>query len=107
MRICDSAVTVVITGMAILLFLGFFAANLPFISKRLLLVLPMKGGKHIGWNFLELFVLYFIVGGVSLLLEGQLAPRHSQNWEFYAITACLFLVFAFPGFTYRYLWRKR
>ena len=52
-------------------------------------------------------MLYFIVGGVSMLLEVQVAPLHSQNWEFYAVTACLFLVFAFPGFTYRYLWRKR
>jgi hypothetical protein len=42
-----------------------------------------------------------------MLLEQQIAPRHSQNWEFYAVTACLFLVFAFPGFTYRYLWRRR
>ena len=93
--------------MALLLLLGLAAANLPFITKRLLLVIPVKGDKHIGWHFIELLVLYFIVGGVGMLLEGQLAPRHSQNWEFYALTACLFLVFAFPGFTYRYLWRKR
>ena len=52
-------------------------------------------------------MLYFAVGGLAWLVErfsmGQVA---AQNWEFYAVTACLFLVFAFPGFVYRYLWRK-
>jgi hypothetical protein len=33
---------------------------------------------------------------------GQLAP---QDWEFYAVTRCLFLVFAFPGFVYKVLWK--
>lgn len=93
--------------MTILLLLALAAANLPFIVDRLLFVIPLKSEKHLGWHLLELLVLYFVVGGVSMLLEQQLAPRHPQNWEFYAVTVCLFLVFAFPGFTYRYLWRKR
>lgn len=92
--------------MAILLLLALAAANLPFIADRLLLLVPLKNKKTLAWHLLELLVLYFIVGGVSMLLEQQIAPRHSQNWEFYAVTVCLFLVFAFPGFTYRYLWRK-
>jgi hypothetical protein len=96
----------VISGMTILLLLGLAAANLPFIADRLLFV-PLKNKKTLAWHLLELLVLYFVVGGVSMLLEQQIAPRHSQNWEFYAVTACLFLVFAFPGFTYRYLWRRR
>ena len=29
------------------------------------------------------------------------------KWEFYAITFCLFRVFAYPGLIYRYFWRKR
>ncbi len=52
-------------------------------------------------------VLYFVVGGLALLLErraGQIAP---QGWEFYAITATLFVTLAFPGFVYRYLLRRR
>ena len=28
------------------------------------------------------------------------------NWEFYAVTGSLFLVFAFPGFVYRYFWQR-
>ena len=34
---------------------------------------------------------------------GQIA---AQGWEFYAITAALFLTFAFPGFVWRYLLRR-
>ncbi len=90
-----------------LLLLALAAANIPFISERMLLVMPLKNGKHLAWQLSELLVLYFIVGGIAVLLERQLTTRHSQNWEFYAISICLFLVFAFPGFTYRYLWRKR
>lgn len=95
-----------ITGVAVLLMLALAAANLPFIADRLLFVFPLKKQKNIAWHLLELVVLYFIVGGVSMLLESKAAPLHSQKWEFYAVTTCLFLVFAFPGFTYRYLWRK-
>jgi hypothetical protein len=90
-----------------LLLLALAAANLPFIADRLLFVFPLKTQKNIAWHLLELVVLYFIVGGISMLLEYKVAPLHSQNWEFFAVTTCLFLVFAFPGFTYRYLWRKR
>lgn len=96
-----------ISGTVILLLLALAAANLPFIADRLLLLVPLKNRKNLAWHLLELLVLYFLVGGASMLLEQQIAPRHSQNWEFYAVTVCLFLVLAFPGFTYRYLWRKR
>lgn len=95
------------SGIVILLLLALAAANLPFFADRLLFVIHLSRGKHLAWHLLELAVLYFAVGGVSILLEQQLAPRHAQNWEFYAVTVCLFLVFAFPGFSYRYLWRQR
>lgn len=92
----------------LLLSLAFLAANLPWFSERLFYVIPLKTRpKNIGWCVLELIVLYFIMGAVAFYTErasiGQTAP---QNWEFYAVTACLFLVFAFPGFVYRYLWKK-
>jgi Na+(H+)/acetate symporter ActP len=91
----------------ILLLLAALTANLPWISERLFHTVTLKSGKHIGWRLLELIVLYFLMGGIALLTEkkvmGQAAPQH---WEFYATTACLFLVFATPGFVYRYLWRR-
>jgi hypothetical protein len=31
-------------------------------------------------------------------LNGEI---YAQDWEFYAVTLCLFLVFALPGFIYR------
>jgi len=81
-------------------------ANLPFINQRLLAVVPLKKTKGLGLRLLELVVFYFLVGGLALLLEqraGQITP---QGWEFYAITAALFLTLAFPGFVYRYLYKR-
>lgn len=84
------------------------AANLPFFNHRVLAVGPLlQPRKALIVRLAEMIVLYFVVGGLALLLEkraGQIAP---QGWEFYAITGTLFLVLAFPGFIYRYLVRRR
>jgi hypothetical protein len=94
------------TNITILLLLTFVAANLPWFSEKLFYVVPLKQ-KHFGWHLLEVVTLYFVMGGVSILVErktmGQAALQH---WEFYAVTVCLFLVFASPGFIWRYLWRR-
>ena len=90
----------------ILILLAFLAANLPWFSERLFYLIPVPS-KHLGWRLLELVVLYFLVGGLARLAENSAAGQAAkQHWEFYAVTACLFLVFAFPGFVYRYLWRR-
>lgn len=82
------------------------AANLPFLNERLLAVLRLRSGpKSLGLRLLEMVLLYLAVGGLGLALEhrvGQIAP---QGWEFYAITATLFVTLAFPGFVWRYLVR--
>lgn len=92
---------------AALLLLAVVFANLPFLTERIFFVRAAKGGaKALGWRLLELVVLYFVAGGVALLMESRAGQVHRQNWEFYATTACLFLVFAYPGFVWRYLWRK-
>lgn len=92
----------------LLLLLAFVAANLPFLIERILFtVKPKTGEKAFGWRLLELVMLFFAVGGIAFLLEGKLGDVHKQNWEFYAINASLFVVFAYPGFVYRYLWRRR
>lgn len=84
------------------------AANLPFVNERwLLLGKPASAGKPFGVRLLELLLLYFAVGVLARFIEqraGQIAP---QGWEFYAVTGCLFLTLAFPGFVYRYLLRHR
>jgi hypothetical protein len=93
---------------AALLLLAAVLANLPFVSERLFLAWPFRSGiKAIGWRLLELIAYYFVTGAAAYLMESRLGPVHTQRWEFYAITACLFLVLAFPGFVYRYLWRRR
>jgi hypothetical protein len=95
------------SAIVFLLLLALLAANLPWFSERLFFLVPLKAGKHIGWNVLELVVLYFLLGAVAHLAESKtLGQGAAQHWEFYAVTACLFLVFAAPGFVYRYLWRK-
>jgi hypothetical protein len=87
----------------LVLLLALVAANLPFVSQRLLGVIPLARGKTLPVRLAELVLLYFAVGGVGVLLErhaGQVAP---QGWEFFAITGTLFLTLAFPGFVWRYL----
>lgn len=92
----------------ILLLVALIAANLPFLIERIFFIVkPTTGSKNFAWRLLELIVLYFIVGGIGLLLENKIGDIHPQKWEFYAITASLFVVFAYPGFVYRYLWRRR
>lgn len=85
---------------------AFGLANLPFLTQRFAVFANLAKPKSLGLRVLELVIFYFFAGAIGLLLEqraGQMAP---QTWEFYAITACLFLTFAFPGFVYRYLLRR-
>ena len=87
--------------------LALAGANLPFLTDRLLGLVTLKGPKSLALRLAELVLLYFVVGGVGLLLEkraGQIAP---QGWEFYAVTGALFVTLAFPGFVWRYLVRHR
>ncbi len=101
-------------AVAVVIVLAALAANLPFVNERLFGVIPLssaggmlKQGRKAFWlRLLELAVLYFVVGGVARLLESQLGGLHVQRWEFYAITACLFIVLAYPGFVHRYMRRR-
>jgi len=91
----------------LVILLAVAAANLPFVSERLFALLPARRAVKPGWlRLLEMVVLYFLLLGVAWLLEARIGNVFPQGWEFYAITACLFLVFAFPGFVWRYLRRR-
>jgi hypothetical protein len=83
------------------------AANLPFVSERLFAVVPLKSPKGLPTRLVELVVLYFAVGLLGVALEKHAGQVTSQGWEFYAVTAALFITFAFPGFVWRYLVRRR
>jgi hypothetical protein len=88
--------------------LAVLAANLPFVNERLFALIPLAWAPKPVWlRLIELFVLYAVVGILGYLLESRIGNAFAQGWEFYAVTACLFLVFAYPGFVYRYLRRHR
>lgn len=89
----------------VVIVLGLVAANLPFVSQRLFLVKRMSA-KSLALRLLELVVWYAVIGGVALLLENRIGQNAPQGWEFYVVTGALFLTFAFPGFVYRYLFKR-
>ena len=89
----------------LLLLVGFVAANLPFLTDRLLLVGPRRAPKALGWRLLELLLLAGLTVALGLLMESRIGQRAPQRWEFYATVLCLMLTFAFPGFVWRVLRR--
>lgn len=86
--------------------LAVVAANLPFVNHRLLLVGPRREPKPFSWRLLEWALLAGGVLAVGVALETQLGQRAPQGWGFYAAWVCLFAVFGFPGFVWRYLRRR-
>ncbi len=86
--------------------LALVTANLPFISERFLLVRRLAEPKSLAVRLAELVVWYALVGGVALGLEQQIGQVAPQGWEFYVVTATLFITLAFPGFVYRYLYKR-
>ena len=94
----------------VLIALALVTANLPFLSERLFGMLPWRRAgvaisKPFWLRMLELTVLYLLVGALGFAFEASLGNPFPQGWQFYAITASLFVVFAYPGFVYRYLRR--
>jgi hypothetical protein len=91
--------------------LALAGANLPFLNQRLFGWVPVRPGargrKGAWWRVGEIIVMYFLVGALGFWLEARAGNRFDQGWQFYAITFCLFLVFAFPGFTFQYLVKRR
>ena len=86
------------------------AANLPFFNERvfgLVALQPAPRAKPFVLRLLELIVLYFLVGLLARGLESRIGTLFPQTWGFYAITACMFVVLAFPGFVLRYLRKRR
>lgn len=91
----------------ILLVFMLMTANLPCLSERIFLVLsPKKLPKSMGWCLLELMVYYSVFIALAVYTESRILGNVAmQGWEFYAVTASLFCVFAFPGFIYKVLWK--
>jgi hypothetical protein len=85
------------------LVLAVLAANAPFLSQRWALIGPRPAHKGLGGRLVELVVAYLLVGALALSFENALGQISPQTWEFYAVTATMFITLAFPGFVYRYL----
>ncbi|UXY14793.1 DUF2818 family protein [Chitiniphilus purpureus] len=91
--------------LGILYGLAALAANLPFLTERIFFVRP-TADKGFAWRAAELLALYLLLGALALFLEQRFSPIHAQKWPFYVVTLCLFAVAAFPGFVWRYFWRR-
>ena len=91
----------------LLIILALIAANLPWLNERVFFFMRPSAGKRAWVRFAEWLVLYFVVGGIAMGLEYKLNGNiYHQTWEFYAVTFCIFLVFALPSFVYRYDLRR-
>jgi hypothetical protein len=88
----------------VLLFTAIVLANIPWIiGNRLFIFVNLNRQKTFIMGVIEWFIYFLIMGGLAFLLEktamGNIA---SQEWEFYVVNLFLFMIFAFPGFIYRY-----
>ncbi len=90
---------------AMLLAAALILANLPFVLRPTL-VRAAGGTADFAVRLLEWFLCLLLTGAFAWLLETRSAPLQPQHWQFFASVVCMYLVFAFPGFVYRYLWRK-
>lgn len=88
----------------VLLIFAVLVSNLPWLGERFFFFFPPPGGLKRTWmRLLEWLVLYVLIGLVAVGLEQKATgDRYAQDWEFYVVTLCLFVVFAIPGFVYRY-----
>ncbi len=94
-------------GVAItaLLALAFLLANAPFFSSRFFFLGPQKQQRP-GFLLLELVLAYGLFIALGFALESYQGQASPQAWQFYAVSLCLFLSMAFPGFVLRYLLKK-
>ena len=95
----------------LLIALALLSANLPFLSEKVFALLSYRrsgeaAAKPFWLRLVEVLASYLIVGAVGFAFESSLGNRFAQGWQFYAITLCLYLVMAYPGFVYRYLYRR-
>lgn len=92
----------------LVIILAVLAANMPFLNERLLAFFPLKKSeiefrKPILLRLIELVFLYITVALVAYFLESNIGNAFPQDWQFFAITSCLFIVFSYPGFVFQYL----
>lgn len=89
--------------------IAFITANLPWISERRFIFFSIKekACKSFAFSMTEWFSFYILMAYLGIGIEKKLTGVvQSQNWQLIVVTLCLYLVFALPGFIYRYDIRK-
>ncbi|HIF18722.1 MAG TPA: DUF2818 family protein [Cycloclasticus sp.] len=86
----------------IFLIFSIVAANLAWLSNKLFCIKAVAYKP--GWlRWFEWLVWYTASFASGLILEYKtMGVLSEQDWEFYVVTLCLFVVFALPGFIYHY-----
>ncbi|MDO5667844.1 MAG: DUF2818 family protein [Alcaligenaceae bacterium] len=84
-----------------------FVASLILFALPVLTVSKQVPVKIFAVRIFELLGFFFFVGGIGFVIEGFYANAHSQQWQFYAIALCLYIVLAYPGFVFRHLYKNR
>lgn len=92
--------------MYILLALALIFANVPFLTRSWFGLIKLNR-KHFGHHAVELLAGFALTGILAYVLESRSSAVHPQGWEFYAVVVCLYLVFAFPCFVWRYFWHAK
>ena len=69
--------------------------------------LPEIKRKHFGHHLVELAAGFILTAVLAYILESRAGAVQHQDWEFYATVICLYLIFAFPCFVWRYFWHAR
>lgn len=90
---------------ATLIIAATFIANFPWVTERLFGLFMLKNEKSAWFRLLELLIFYFISLIAAIMVETKFdGGVHTQDWEFFVITFCGFIVLAVPGVIYRYQW---
>lgn len=85
---------------------GFVLANWPFFTEKKFFLFGL-GFKTMGFRIVELSVGFALLLAIGFGLEASIGRLQTQTWNFYAISLCVFLLMAYPGFVWRYLRRGR
>lgn len=93
-------------AMYFLLVAALLAANLPFLTRRFLLIFQVAH-KRFSLHLIEWAIYFLLIGILAYGLETSYSSAHTQGAAFYAVVLCLFAIFAFPAFVWRYFWQYK
>ena len=97
------------TYVTLLILVALICANLPWFSNKYFFFISPKGGKKTSFPFvIEWLLMYFLVALIAVLVELKVQGIiHPKTPEFFAVTLCLFAVFALPGLIYKFEINRR